>query len=80
MHHAIMNVLEPIFDRPMIYHSYACRKGKGTHAAVLYVFRQCKANSCFLKLDVRKYFLGLPAEGDERKNSKLSVQKKRPAH
>jgi hypothetical protein len=56
MHHAIMNVLEPVFDRPMIYHSYACRKGRGTHAAMLYAFKQCKANSCFLRLDVRKYF------------------------
>ena len=50
MHHAIMNVLEPIIDRPMIYHSYACRKGKGTHAAVLYAFKQCKTIPYFLKL------------------------------
>ncbi|MFH2114468.1 MAG: reverse transcriptase/maturase family protein, partial [Spirochaetota bacterium] len=56
MHHAIMNVLEPIFERPMIHHSYACRAGNGTHAAVLYAFRQCKAHPWFLKLDVRKYF------------------------
>ena len=56
MHHAIINILEPIFERPMIYHSYACRKGKGTHAAVRYAFRQCKSTPCFLKLDVRKYF------------------------
>ena len=56
MHHALMNVIEPILERPLIYHSYACRKGKGTHAAVLYAFNQCKANSHFLKLDIRKYF------------------------
>jgi len=56
MHHAIMNILEPVFDRPMIRHSYACRKGKGTHAAVLYAFRQCKTAPYFLKLDIRKYF------------------------
>jgi retron-type reverse transcriptase len=56
MHHALMNILEPIFERPMIYHSYACRKNKGTHAAVLYAFHQCKHNSFFLKLDVRHYF------------------------
>jgi len=56
MHHAVMNVLEPVFDRPMIRHSYACRKRKGTHAAVLYAFRQCKTAPYFLKLDVRKYF------------------------
>jgi retron-type reverse transcriptase len=56
MHHAIMNVLEPIFERHLIFHSYACRKGKGTHAAVLYAFNQCKSRQYFLKLDVRKYF------------------------
>jgi hypothetical protein len=56
MHHAIMNVLNGIFERPMICHSYACRRGKGTHAAVLYAFRQCRARGHFLKLDVRKYF------------------------
>jgi len=56
MHHAIINILEPIIERPLIIHSYACRKGKGTHAAVLYAFNQCKSNSHFLKLDIRKYF------------------------
>jgi len=56
MHHAIMNVLEGVFERPMIYHSYACRKGKGTHAAVKYAFHQCKTSPWFLKLDVRHYF------------------------
>jgi hypothetical protein len=56
LHHAIINILEPVLDRPMIHHSYACRKGKGTHAAVRYAFRQCRANTHFLKLDVRKYF------------------------
>ena len=56
MHHAIMNVIEPVLERPMIHHSYACRKGKGTHAAVLYAFDQCKTKPYFLKLDIRKYF------------------------
>lgn len=56
MHHAIMNVIEPVLERPLVFHSYACRRGKGTHAAVLYAFRQCRANRYFLKLDVRRYF------------------------
>lgn len=34
MHHAIMNVLEPVFERQFIFHTYACRKGKGTHAVL----------------------------------------------
>jgi hypothetical protein len=56
MHHAIMNILEPVFDRTLIHHSYACRKGKGTHAAALYAFSRCKHGGWFLKLDIRKYF------------------------
>ncbi len=34
VHHAIMNVIEPSLDRCFIFDSYACRHGKGTHAAV----------------------------------------------
>ena len=33
VHHALMNVLEPILERHFHPDSYACRKGKGTHAA-----------------------------------------------
>jgi hypothetical protein len=56
MHHAIIAVLEAVLERPQICHSYACRKGKGTHAAVRYAFNQGKASPYFLKLDIRKYF------------------------
>lgn len=56
MHHAIMNVLEPVFERQFIYHTYACRKGKGSHRAVQYVFEKAKKHRYFLKLDVKKYF------------------------
>ena len=34
VHHAVCNVIEPILERGFIFDSYACRKGKGTHAAV----------------------------------------------
>jgi len=34
VHHAICNVLEPIFDKTFIYDSYASRKCKGMHAAL----------------------------------------------
>jgi retron-type reverse transcriptase len=34
VHHALVNVLEPIYERTFIPDSYACRRGKGTHAAV----------------------------------------------
>ena len=56
IHHAIMNVLEPVFERQFIFHTYACRKGKGTHAAARYAFKCAGHSEFFLKLDVRKYF------------------------
>jgi retron-type reverse transcriptase len=56
IHHAVMNVLEPLFERQMVYRNYACRAGKGMHAAVRYAFSKCKAATWFLKLDIRKYF------------------------
>ena len=33
VHHALCNVLEPIFERSFIFDSYACRKGKGSNGA-----------------------------------------------
>ncbi|MGN0739507.1 MAG: reverse transcriptase/maturase family protein [Treponema sp.] len=56
IHHAIMNVLEPVFERQFIFHTYACRKGKGTHAAARYAFKCAGRSAYFLKLDVKKYF------------------------
>lgn len=34
IHHALCNIIEPIFDKRFIYDSYANRKGKGVHKAL----------------------------------------------
>ena len=34
VHHAVVRVIEPIFEKRFIYHSYACRKGKGNYRAL----------------------------------------------
>lgn len=34
VHHALCNIIEPIFDKTFIYDSYANRKKKGTHKAL----------------------------------------------
>ena len=34
VHHALCNILEPILESRFIHDSYACRRGKGTHAAL----------------------------------------------
>ena len=33
-HHALVNLIEPIFERKFIYDTYANRKGKGAHKAL----------------------------------------------
>ncbi|MCB0839701.1 MAG: hypothetical protein KDD99_23685, partial [Bacteroidetes bacterium] len=35
VHHAVVMLLESIFDPTFVFHSYATRKGKGTQAAIL---------------------------------------------
>ncbi len=56
VHHAICNVIEPMFERSYIYHSYACRKGKGTHRAIEHAQALSKKHDYYLKCDIEKYF------------------------
>jgi retron-type reverse transcriptase len=56
LHHAIMNILEPILDRWLIHDTYACRRGKGREAAVLKARVYSRRTRWYLKFDVRKYF------------------------
>jgi RNA-directed DNA polymerase len=56
VHHAIMNVLEPLLDSRFIDHCYACRKGKGVHAAVDQYQHWSRRYAYAMKLDVRRYF------------------------
>ncbi len=56
VHHALIDPLEPLFDRRMVFESFACRRGKGTHAAIRHARRLVRKYDFFLKLDVRKCF------------------------
>jgi RNA-directed DNA polymerase len=56
VHHAIMNVIEPQLDRSFIDDSYACRPGKGTHAAVNRYQHWAKRYRYALKMDIARYF------------------------
>lgn len=53
LHHAVMAVCEPVLERYAIHHSYACRKGKGMHKAVMKARDNARIYSWFLKLDIR---------------------------
>ena len=63
LHHAIFQVLNPIFEPGFISASFSCREGYGTHKGVQYLqntLRKATQNgrvSCFaLKCDVKKFF------------------------
>jgi hypothetical protein len=56
VHHAVMNICAIDFDNRQIPYSYACRKNRGTFAAVEQAAVYQKKYQWFLKLDVRKYF------------------------
>ncbi len=62
MHHALTGVLEPIFERSFIFDSYACRKGKGTHAAVDRCQQFARRYRYVLKADVQKFFPSIDHE------------------
>jgi len=62
LHHAVHDVIEPHIDRMFIYDSYACRKGKGTHAAVDRAHSFLRANKYVLHLDVTQYFQNMRHE------------------
>lgn len=56
VHHALVNVLDPLFERRLIHDTYACRVGKGTHAAAQRAQTFSRRWPFFLKCDIRKYF------------------------
>ena len=56
VHHALCNILEPVFDKRLIFDTWACRKGKGSHGAVKRAQMFCRRYPYFLKCDIRLYF------------------------
>ena len=63
IHHAVCNIIEPIFEKTFIYDSYANRIGKGTLNAIIrfdefkrIVSKNNTKTAYVLKADIRKYF------------------------
>lgn len=63
VHHIVSDVLNEIFEPAFIFHSYACRKNKGTHKGVLALQKMALKESrndsrtCWiLKCDISKFF------------------------
>jgi len=62
VHHAIVRVIEPIFEQRFIEDSFACRRGKGGHAAMRRAAKFARRWPYALKCDVRKYFPSIDHE------------------
>jgi len=60
MHHAVMNLCEPAFERWLIDQTYACRVGRGLRAAVRETERWMCCRRWYLQCDVRHYFESIP--------------------
>ncbi len=62
VHHALCNVLEPIWEARFIATNYACRVGKGTHKALDQAHRWVKQYQYAFHGDVVKYFPSIDLE------------------
>ena len=59
VHHALCNVIEPLFERSFIFDSYANRVGKGTHAALDRCQEYARRYRYVLQCDVKQFFPSL---------------------
>jgi retron-type reverse transcriptase len=58
--HALCAVIEPIFDSTFLPNSFACRKGRGTHVAVIEAQATMRRGfTHYLKMDFSKYFASI---------------------
>ncbi|MSR59927.1 MAG: RNA-dependent DNA polymerase [Planctomycetaceae bacterium] len=62
VHHALTSLLDPIYEPAFIHDSYACRQGKGTHAAVARCQEFARHFAYVLKADIRKFFPSMDHE------------------
>ena len=56
VHHALCNIIVPIFDRTFIATTYANRKGYGSHRALRQFVRYVRSSRYVLQCDICKYF------------------------
>jgi len=66
IHHLLVPRIEKVFEPKFIHDSYACRKGKGTHAAVkrLKSFMNCiskggRVAAWFVQFDIKSFFMSI---------------------
>tara|TARA_R110002096_G_C14552327_1_gene719300 strand:+ start:366 stop:1424 length:1059 start_codon:yes stop_codon:yes gene_type:complete len=62
VHHALVNILEPIYERRFIFDSFACRTGKGTHRAIDRAQYFLRRYDWCLKTDIVRFFPNIDHE------------------
>lgn len=62
VHHALCNVIAPIFERTFIPDSYANRVGFGTHRALKKFTTFARSSPYVLQCDIKKYFPSIDRE------------------
>jgi hypothetical protein len=56
VHHAICLALNPVFEGHFIHDTYACRAGKGVHAAVKRVQQLSRRSRFYMACDIRRFY------------------------
>ena len=81
--HMIVNAIGPVFEERFYCHSYACREGKGMHAASnqlykwLYELMVVQGLRIYaFKGDISKYFASIPHDGLKDENRRYIGDKK----
>ena len=66
VHHILVDYLEKAWEKIFIYDSYACRKDKGTHRAVMRlqtflrrIAKNGKKKAYYLQLDIKDFFISI---------------------
>lgn len=59
VHHALCNVIEPLFESRFYPHSYANRAGKGTHRAIDQLQAHARRYRYTLRLDIVQHFASI---------------------
>lgn len=59
LHHALMAQVGPVLDRALVDDTFACRKGKGTHAAVRRCQQHLRRFPYFVQVDIEAYFANI---------------------
>lgn len=62
VHHALCNIICPIFERTFIRDSYANREGFGTHRALRRFTQFVRSSQYVLQCDIQKYFPSIDHE------------------